>query len=167
MTSKLCTNVSLVDPIFRFWFLVTFGNKIWKYYVIFLYIFQGKMDKMENNCKENHENKVTKIPRNQKTKMWDEQHINCLLQKARQNLRAYKIFGLWVCSQLHADWKIDLQCDDLLCSMNHKKTPIFLYYSVVFFPFSRLSAMPLSQYFFAKSGMSYGKFMVAKIRDSS
>ena len=46
-----------------------------------------------------------------------------LLQKARQNLRAYKICGLWVCWQLHADWKIDLQCDDLLCSMNHKKHP--------------------------------------------
>ena len=46
-----------------------------------------------------------------------------LLQKARQNLRAYKIWGLWVCWQLHADWKIDLHCDDLLCSMNHKKHP--------------------------------------------
>ena len=36
----------------RFSFLVTFGNevsKIRKYYVIFVYILQGKMDKTEKN----------------------------------------------------------------------------------------------------------------------
>ena len=35
---------------FRFWFLVTFGDevmKIQKYYVIFVYILQGKVGKME------------------------------------------------------------------------------------------------------------------------
>ena len=35
---------------FRFWFLVTFGDevmKIQKYYVIFVYILQGKVCKME------------------------------------------------------------------------------------------------------------------------
>ena len=39
-----------VHPIFCFWFLVTFGNevtKIRKYYVIFVYILQGKMGKTE------------------------------------------------------------------------------------------------------------------------
>ena len=36
-----------------------------KYYVIFVYIFQDKMGKMEKNQKENHATKVTKI---QKTK---------------------------------------------------------------------------------------------------
>ena len=42
--------VMIVHPIFRFWFLVTFGNeitKIRKYYGIFVYILQGKMDKTE------------------------------------------------------------------------------------------------------------------------
>ena len=42
----------MVHPIFRFWFLFTFGNevlKIQKYYVIFVYILQGKMGKTETN----------------------------------------------------------------------------------------------------------------------
>ena len=37
-----------VHPKFRFWFLVTIGDdvtKMRKYYVIFVYIFQGKMEK--------------------------------------------------------------------------------------------------------------------------
>ena len=44
-----------VNPIFRFWFLVTFGDegtKIQKYYVIFVYILQGKMGKTEKNGKK-------------------------------------------------------------------------------------------------------------------
>ena len=55
-----------VHPIFRFWFLVTFGDevtKIQKYYVIFVYILQGKMGKTEKKLKENHTTKVTKIPK--------------------------------------------------------------------------------------------------------
>ena len=50
-----------VHPIFRFWVLVTFGDKvtkILKYYVIFVYILQGKTVKNRN---ENHATKVTKI----------------------------------------------------------------------------------------------------------
>ena len=42
----------MVHPIFRFWFLVTFDDevrKIQKYYVIFVYILQGKMGKTETN----------------------------------------------------------------------------------------------------------------------
>ena len=55
-----------VHPIFRFWFLVTFGDevaKIRKYYIIFVYILQGKMGKTEKNRKGNHATKVTKIPK--------------------------------------------------------------------------------------------------------
>ena len=47
---------------FHFGFLVTFGNevsKIRKYYVIFVYILQGKMGKTKKR-KENHATKVTK-----------------------------------------------------------------------------------------------------------
>ena len=56
-------NYCFVHSTFGFWFLVTFGNKvakIRKYYVIFVYILQGKMGKTEKNRKENHGTKVTK-----------------------------------------------------------------------------------------------------------
>ena len=46
--------------------------KIRKYYVIFVYILQGKMGKTEKNRKENHATKVTKIPKKQQMKIWDE-----------------------------------------------------------------------------------------------
>ena len=39
---------------FYFLFLVTFGAEGTKYYVIFVYILQGKMGKTENKRKENH-----------------------------------------------------------------------------------------------------------------
>ena len=55
----------------RFSFLVTFGNevsKIRKYYVIFVYILQGKMDKTEKKRKENHATKVTKITKTKRRK---------------------------------------------------------------------------------------------------
>ena len=51
---------------FHFGFLVTFGDevsKIRKYYVIFVYILQGKMGKIEIKWKENHATKLTKIPK--------------------------------------------------------------------------------------------------------
>ena len=73
-----------VHPIYRFRFLVTFGNKVMKIlrilclhfarqdvnkeYVIFFYILQGKMDKAEKNRKENHTTKVTKIPKTKRQK---------------------------------------------------------------------------------------------------
>ena len=44
-----------VLPIFRFWFLVIFGDevmKIKKYYVIAFYILQGKMGMTEKNRKK-------------------------------------------------------------------------------------------------------------------
>ena len=64
-------NYCFVHPIFRFWFLVNFGDevtKIRKYYVIFVYILQGKMGKTEKNRKENHATKVTKIPKTKRRK---------------------------------------------------------------------------------------------------
>ena len=56
---------------FHFIFLVTFGNevmKIQKYYLIFVYILQGKMGKTEKNRKENHATNVTKIPKTKRQK---------------------------------------------------------------------------------------------------
>ena len=50
----------------HFSFLVTFGDKVMKirkYYVIFVYILQGKMGKTEKNRKENHATRVTKLPK--------------------------------------------------------------------------------------------------------
>ena len=63
-----------VHSIFGFWFLVFFGNEVTKkYYIIFVYVLQGKMGKTEKNRKENQATKVTK---NQKTKIWDERNIS-------------------------------------------------------------------------------------------
>jgi hypothetical protein len=48
--------------------LVTFGDeatKIQKYYVIFVYILQGKMGKTDKNPKEKHPTKVTKITKDE------------------------------------------------------------------------------------------------------
>ena len=51
--------------------MVTFCNKVTKirkYYVIFVYILQGKMGKMEIKQKENHATKVTKILKTKRRK---------------------------------------------------------------------------------------------------
>ena len=59
-----------IHPIFRLWFLITFWDKvtkIQKYYVIFVYILQGKMGKTEKTEK-NHATKVTKIPKTKRRK---------------------------------------------------------------------------------------------------
>ena len=45
------------------------------YYVTFVYTLQGNLGKTEKNRKENHATRVTKIPKNQKTEIWDEQNI--------------------------------------------------------------------------------------------
>ena len=55
----------------HFSFLVTFGDKVTKirkYYLIFVYILQGKMRKTEKIQKENHATKVTKIPKTKRQK---------------------------------------------------------------------------------------------------
>ena len=65
--SHMKVNVLFI-PFFVFVFLVTFSDevtKIQKYYVIFVYILQGKMGKTEKTRKENHATKVTKIPKDE------------------------------------------------------------------------------------------------------
>ena len=70
---QLCLFYFDLKQLFRsshFSFLVTFGDevtKIWKYYLIFVYILQGKMGKMEKNWKENHATEVTEIPKDKNT----------------------------------------------------------------------------------------------------
>ena len=71
--SRNC-DLCFVHPIFGFSFLVTFGDqvtKIWKYYVIFVYILQSKMGKTEKN-----EEKITQLkwPKYQKPK---DQNMGC------------------------------------------------------------------------------------------
>ena len=68
-------NNCFVHFIFRFWFLVTFGDrvtKIQKYYVIFVYILQGKMGKMEKNGKKIMQLKWPKYQCKRRNK-WGEQ----------------------------------------------------------------------------------------------
>ena len=60
---------------FDFWSLM--ATKLWKYYVIFVYILQRKIGKTWKNRKGNHATKVTKIPKT-KTKIWDERNINSM-----------------------------------------------------------------------------------------
>ena len=59
-----------VHPIFGFWSIL--ATKLWKYYIIFVYILKGKMGKVEKNRKKIHS---TKEAKNQKTKIWDEWNI--------------------------------------------------------------------------------------------
>jgi hypothetical protein len=68
---KITSLVFLHSFHFRFWFLVTFGEKvkeIRKYHVIFVYILQGKMGKTEKKQKESHATKVTKLPKTKRRK---------------------------------------------------------------------------------------------------
>jgi hypothetical protein len=60
------TKFCFVHPIFCFWLLL--ATKLRQYYVIFVYILQGKMGKMEKNQKENRATKVTKIPKTKRRK---------------------------------------------------------------------------------------------------
>ena len=55
----------------HFSFLVTFDDEVTKtrkFYVIFVYILQGKMGKTGKNQKEIHATKVTKIPKTKRRK---------------------------------------------------------------------------------------------------
>ena len=61
-------DICFVHPVFRFWFFDTFGDKVTKIYVIFVYILKGKMGKTEKNPKENHATEVTKIPKTKRRK---------------------------------------------------------------------------------------------------
>ena len=42
--------------------------KLWKYFIIVVYILHGKVGKTEKNRKENHASKVTKIPKTKRQK---------------------------------------------------------------------------------------------------
>ena len=92
-----------VHPIFRFWLLVTFGDevtKIQKYYVIFVYILQGKMGKTEKNGK-----KITQLkwPKYQKprgenmewTKYWTKRS-SFVIQFTMGNLFGNPFSCFWV-----------------------------------------------------------------------
>ena len=56
-----------VHPIFRFWFLVTFGDEVTKIFCNLCLHFASKDGQEGKKQKENHATKVTKIP---KTKRW-------------------------------------------------------------------------------------------------
>ena len=66
-------------PIFHFWFLVTFDDKIMKirkYYVIFVYILQGKMGKTEKSGKKIMELKWRKYQKPKDENMgWTKQSL--------------------------------------------------------------------------------------------
>ena len=59
-------SLCFVHPIFRFWFWSLLPTKLQKYYVIFVYILQGKMGKAEKN----QATKVTKTPKIKRQKYW-------------------------------------------------------------------------------------------------
>ena len=61
-----------IHPIFRFWFVALFAKKLWKYYIIFVYILQGKMGK----TKENPATKETKIPETKRQKYGMNETLN-------------------------------------------------------------------------------------------
>ena len=63
IASEIFWHSSFVHPIFRFGFLVTFGDEVTK--IVSVYILQGKMGKTGKNGKENHASKVTKIAKNE------------------------------------------------------------------------------------------------------
>jgi hypothetical protein len=77
LAQVILINFCFVHPIFRFWFLVT---KLRKYYVIFVYILQGKMGKTRKNWKENHGTKVTKIPKTKRRKYGMNETFNAIYQ---------------------------------------------------------------------------------------
>ena len=55
-------------PFFVFGYWSLLATKLRKYYVIFVYILQGKIGKTEKNWKENHATKVNKIPKTKRRK---------------------------------------------------------------------------------------------------
>ena len=58
----MCSFIVSFIPFFVFGFWSLLAMKLRKYYVIFVYILQGKMGKTEKTGK-NHKTKVTKIPK--------------------------------------------------------------------------------------------------------
>ena len=92
---------------FCFWFLVTFGDKVQKtrkYYVIFVYILQGKIGKTEKNRKENHATEVTKISKTN----WQKYGMN-----KTQVLENIKRQNSTLCIFMHCCIRI---YDEMLCN---------------------------------------------------
>ena len=57
-----------IHPIFRFWFLVTFGNKVTKI-LRNLCLHEARQDGQDGKkLKENHKTKVTKLPKTKRRK---------------------------------------------------------------------------------------------------
>ena len=70
--SDVFCHLCFVHPIFPFWFLVTFGNKVMKiqkYYVIWA--------RRKKKRKENHTTKVTKIPKTKGRKYGMNETLDC------------------------------------------------------------------------------------------
>ena len=59
----------------HFLFLVTLGDKVTKILHNLCLHFPRQDGQDGKKWKENHATKVTKIPKDKKTKIWDEQHI--------------------------------------------------------------------------------------------
>ena len=83
--------VVLFIPFFVFGFWSLLATKLQKYYVIFVYILQGKMGKTEEKRKENHATKVTKIPKTKRQKYGMNEtkiyrYLKCLNVKTKRHL---------------------------------------------------------------------------------
>ena len=92
------TKISVfAHPIFRFWFLVTFGDevtKIQKYYLIFVYIWQGKMGKTKKNWKKITQLKWPKYPKPKDENMgWTKHKTAKVKSEFCQNIRWRGILG--------------------------------------------------------------------------
>ena len=89
-------DICFVHPIFRFWFLVTFGDeitKIQKHYIIFVYILQGKMDKTEKNGKKTTQLKWPKYQKPKDENMgWTKQYL-CVGFTGSQNQFTNLVFN--------------------------------------------------------------------------
>ena len=82
------------------WFLVTISiqfMKIRKYFLIFVYIFQGKMEKIGMKIMQL---KWPKYPK-QKTKIWDEQNI-----KQHKIVSFFSSSCMNVCTSFLGDWSL-------------------------------------------------------------
>ena len=136
----------------HFSFLVTFGDevmKIRKYYVIFVYILQGKMGKTGKKRKENHATKVTKIPKTKRRKygmnetkvkiLWEGQKIWKkishlfwhLLSTVKTRGRIFQIFVVFSGNlNFKASW---ILCRYLFCSLVMEKSIDYFQIQIVTF----------------------------------
>jgi hypothetical protein len=99
------TCVSFI-PFFVYGFWSLLATKLRKYSIIFVYILQGKMCKMEKTRKENHATKVTKIPKTEETNAGQPVWVTILLyfnlknKMKIQELQKYFLEKI-MCTKLH------------------------------------------------------------------